>query len=392
MCQKIKYIISSICFIAVFTNCGFAQQSMQFKDDKPAEISSPVIPTNITMYKYYPSRTLYKSTNPFKIPNISKNLIIPQKASFNYNGKNISFQKYLKNTETVAFLLIKNDTILFEKYFSSEGKSYDTNSIFTSFSVAKSFVSALVGIAINLGYIKSIDEPITKYVSGLPVNKGFEKIKIRHLLQMTSGIKFNEDAGTSSDMSNLYQVADIKDYLKHIEIEKNPGSHFLYKSIDSQLLGLILVNATGKTLTKFLQEKLWEPLGMEYDASWNLDKVGGVERAYSCINTNARDFAKLGLLYLHKGKWNGKQLVPESWIKESIKADINQGGSSLYKYQWWLFGGLLGDSHNDYAAIGILGQFIYVNPEKNIVIVKFSNKKTDYKMDYELFRSIVKGF
>ena len=380
-------------FAVIFTiatiSVVYTQQKIGLPEDKPAEIASPVIPTDATMYKYYPSRSLHKSTTPYHIPVSTRSSDTIENATFIDKGKKIKFQQYLKKTETLAFLIIKDDSIRYEKYFSSKGIVCDSNSTFTSFSIAKSFVSALFGTALNEGKIKSLDSPVSEYVSGLPVNKGFEYIKVKHLLQMTSGIKFNEEKGLSSDLSNLYQVIDIRAYLQHLQMLTVPGTQFEYKSIDTQLLALLLTSATGTSLTAYLQKKLWEPMGMEHDASWSLDKMGGVERAYSCINAQLKDFAKFGLLDLHKGKLNGKQIVPESWVNACTQAELKDGGSPFYKNQWWLIGGLLGDKQTDFAAIGIMGQYIYINPTKNVVMAKFSNKATDYKADYLALRAML---
>ncbi|HET9053029.1 MAG TPA: serine hydrolase, partial [Cyclobacteriaceae bacterium] len=149
---------------------------------------------------------------------------------------------------------------------------------------------------------------------------------------------------------------------------------FEYVSGNTQLLGLVLERALkNKTVTEYLQEKLWKPLGMEYDASWSLDKKkNGLEKTFCCLNARARDFAKIGRLYLNKGNWNGKQIVSQKWVEVSTHADLTDGGASFYKYQWWI-----PSPNGDFMAEGILGQFIYVNPAKNLVIVRLGKKHGD---------------
>ena len=154
-------------------------------------------------------------------------------------------------------------------------------------------------------------------------------------------------------------------YPKRLKTE--PGTDFEYVSGSPQILGLVLERALkNKSISKYFQEKIWSQIGMEYDASWSIDKKkNGLEKTFCCINARTRDFAKIGRLYLNNGNWNGKQIVSENWVKQSTKIDTEKGSVSYYQYQWWL-----PTLSGDYMAEGILGQFIYVNPSKNLIIVR----------------------
>lgn len=317
---------------------------------------------DIKDYKKFPSRPLVSNGTKYKFQSAEKG---KYPNSFRWGNKpdSVSLDWILEKNKTVAFLIIKNDTIQYEKYF----KGYKQESIIPSFSMAKSITSILIGCAIDDGLIKSIEEPITDYIPELKKN-GFEKVTIRHLLQMTSALKFNESYfNPFGHAASFYYGRNLKREVAKLKLKGTPGQKFEYVSGNTQLLGLVLERALKvKTVTQYFQEKLWTPLEMEYDASWSIDKKkDGTEKTFCCINARARDFAKIGRLYLDKGNWNGKQIVSEKWVEESIKIDTTDGGVNYYKYQWWL-----PSTTGDFMAEGILGQYIYVNPSKNIVIVR----------------------
>jgi CubicO group peptidase (beta-lactamase class C family) len=333
---------------------------------------------DIKDHKKFQSRPLTAHSSPYNFETTNSGKI-PKET----NG--IPFDKYLEDNKTVAFLIIKNDTIQYERYF----KRYDKQSIVPSFSMAKSVTSILIGCAIDEGLIKSVDEPITKYIPELAKN-GFDKVTIKHLLQMTSGIKFNESyLNPFGDAASFYYGINLRKVIGKMKLKSEPGKQFEYVSGNTQLLGLVLERSLkGKTITSYLQEKLWTQLGMEYDASWSIDrKKNGLEKTFCCINARARDFAKIGRLYLNNGNWNGKQIISQNWVEESTKADTTNG-EVFYKYQWWLptsLENLSRENYNlknpskeklklstdkDFMAEGILGQYIYVNPTKKLIIVR----------------------
>jgi CubicO group peptidase (beta-lactamase class C family) len=332
---------------------------------------------DIKDHKKFQSRPLTADTSPFNFQTTNSG-----KFPKELDGK--PFDKYLEDNKTVAFLIIKNDTIQYEKYF----KGYDKQSIVPSFSMAKSVTSILIGCAIDQGLIKSVDEPITNYIPELTKN-GFEKVTIKHLLQMTSGIKFNESyVNPFGDAASFYYGRNLRKVIGKMKLKSEPGKRFEYVSGNTQLLGLVLERSLkGKTITSYLQEKLWTPLEMEYDASWSIDrKKNGLEKTFCCLNARARDFAKIGRLYKNKGNWNGKQIVSQKWVEESTKLDTSEGSAKFYQYQWWL-----PTPNEDFMAEGILGQFIYVNPTKDLIIVRLGKKegKTNW---WGVFTSLAKVY
>jgi CubicO group peptidase (beta-lactamase class C family) len=280
-------------------------------------------------------------------------------------AEQMTLRAFLAEMQTVAFLIIKEDTILLEHYFGG----YTEASVLPSFSVAKAFVSALVGIALAEQHLRDVQQPITDFLPELQ-GKGFDRITIEHLLQMTSGIQFSQRYDTISDAGKLYYTADILQRVRTLKVQDPPGTRFHYKSIDTQLLGIILTRATGTPLARYLEEKIWHPLGMEFAASWSLDHENGLEKAFCCLNARARDFAKYGRLYMHKGTWNGKQIVPAAWVQRSLQVDTTQGSVGEYQYQWWL----ASETEGDFYALGLHGQYLYVNPQRRMIIVKFSRR------------------
>ena len=328
-------------------------------------------------YKIFPSRPLKATASPFSFQTTNA-------GKFPKELNNVPFDKYLEKNNTVAFLIIRNDTIQYENYF----KGYDKQRIVPSFSMAKAITSMLIGCAIDDALIQSVNEPITTYIPELKKN-GFEKVTIKHLLQMTSGIKFNESyINPFGDAASFYYGLNLRKQIKKMKLQSEPGKKFDYVSGNTQLLGLVLERSLkGKTITSYLQEKVWTPLGMEYDASWSIDrKKNGLEKTFCCLNARARDFAKIGRLYKNKGNWNGKQIVSQKWVEESTKFDTTDGSASFYQYQWWL-----PTPNEDFMAEGILGQFVYVNPSKDLIIVRLG--KNEGKANWwALFTSLAKAY
>lgn len=275
-----------------------------------------------------------------------------------------AWEQFLQDEQTVGFLIIRNDTILYERYFDG----YDESKEVPSFSVAKSFVSALVGIAIAEGHIGGTHEPITKYLPELK-RAGFEKITIAHLLLMRSGIRYNEGYyNPFGHVAKYYYGTNLARYIRQLKIKEAPNERFEYISVNTQLLGFIVERATGKKLADYLSEKIWQPLGMEYPASWSIDSRRHANaKAFCCINARMRDYAKFGRLFLKKGNWQGQQIISSAWVEQST-TPANNG---LYSYQWWH---VRSASKPNFMARGILGQYIYVQPDKNIIIVRLGKR------------------
>lgn len=318
---------------------------------------------DVNDYKKFPARPLNKSSNAFQFFKARES--INPTLHLTDSDPGTPLNEYLKKTKTLAFLLIHRDTILFEQYY----QGYDTASIVPSFSIAKSITSALIGCAIEDGKIGSIDDLVEKYLPEWK-GRGLSKVTIRHLLQMTSGTRFNESYyNPFGDAARYYYGRHLRNYVEKVKPENAPGTQFVYQSGNTQVLGSILDRVLkGTTITQYLQEKIWEPLQMEFDASWSIDKKrGGMEKTFCCINARARDFAKFGRLFLHQGQWNGRQIVPRDWCVQSVKPDRSAGGVPFYQYQWWVM------ENGIFRAEGILGQFIMVDPQTETIFVRLGS-------------------
>lgn len=386
--MKLKILFLFICLCISLSSCYFGR----FVVWNYADIND---------YKKFPSAAINNSGQPFSFfYNSKKN--IPD--SISWEGQKYKLEAFLFQKKSVAFLIIRNDTILYENYFDG----YDASGIVPSFSVSKSIVSGLVGIALGEGAIKSVQQPITDY---LPELKGdaFKKITIEHLLNMRSGINCPESQyNPFGSIVKSYYGRNLMKQLEKLTVKDEPDQKFDYNNYNTQLLGFIVERATGKLLADYLQEKLWKPMGMEYDATWSIDSKKHKEaKAFCCLNARARDYAKLGRLYLNKGNWNGNQLIPEDWVKKSTTI-TKDSKDNFYSYQWWhnVSYSKISDSiteandslnkivevtsktgekirymttpQNDFLANGLLGQFIYVYPEKNIIIVRLGDKSDVY--------------
>ncbi len=336
-------------------------------------------------YQKFPDRKVAASAEPFFFRQGSAEDEARVRTLFESILKIDDLDSFLAATDTQAFIVIQNDTILYERYFNGAKRDM----IVTSFSVAKSFTSALVGIALAEGHIDSVDDPVTKYLPELAArDPRFSNITLRHLLMMSSGLKFTESDDPIifddffEDDALTYYYPDLRKLaLENTRIIEPPGQHFLYNDYNPQLLGLVLERTTGQNVAHYLQEKLWKPLGMEFDGSWSLDsEESGFELMQAGINARAIDFAKFGRLYLENGSWDGTQIIPSSWVAESTQEDrsIDRAAyyphdaffqeNGYYKYFWW--GLRRDDGKYDFFARGKFGQNIYVSPQADLIIVR----------------------
>jgi CubicO group peptidase (beta-lactamase class C family) len=318
-------------------------------------------------YKHFPTHKAEKSTASYSFLKSEKN--VAPDSIFTRPNKGRTFEQFLKNTNTVAFLVIRRDTILYENYL----KGYSESSLVPSYSMAKSVTSILIGCAIDEGLIGSIDEPIRQYLPEMRA-KDFDGVTIKDVLQMTTGLKFSEGyANPFGSVARLYYGTNMRKFIRKARRQKKASDNpnFAYKSGNSQILGALLERAIKKkypemSITDYLAMKLWQPLGMEFAATWSLDsKKQGMEKTFCCLNACARDYAKIGQLYLNKGKWADSQIVPAEWVAQSTRVDERDGSAWFYQYQWWL-----PTKEGDFYARGVLGQYIYVNPAKQLVIVR----------------------
>ena len=317
--------------------------------------------------EFWPTRSLTQAKVPY-VYNYGDPLNVP--SSFAYNDQKLSTRQFLKDSWTTGLIVIQNDEIALEDYYL--GNSAVTQNI--SWSMAKSFISALIGIAVNEGHIKSIEQSVDAYATSL-VGSGYEGVSIKNVLQMSSGVAFNEDYGDFySDINRWgrdFSLGNSQDaFAATLKNDIEPGTVNHYVSINTHVLGMVLTQATGRSITDYMQEKLYNPMGMEHDGLWIIDGQG-MEMALGGLNLTLRDFAKLGSLYLHDGTFNGQQIVPASWVADSRTMDqphLLPGNDFGYGYQWWMVGGDSGE----FMAMGVYGQYIYINPETNTVIVKNS--------------------
>lgn len=283
-----------------------------------------------------------------------------------------------KELETTAFLVIKNDSIMFEKYW----HGYSADSMSNSFSMSKSYVATLVGIALNEGKIKSINQPICDFLPEY-CNTKESKITIKNLLTMSSGLDWTESYfNPFGQIADAYYGDDLKSSVMNLKQIKLPGKTFEYHSSCTQLLAFILEKATSMTISEYASEKLWKPMGFKHPALWNTDKQDGDEKAFCCINSNARDFARIGKLYMHYGHWNGLQILDSNYVKEATSiadlVDENGNKNVNYGYHFWI------TKHKGmhiYYARGLWGQYVICIPEINMIIVRLGRNFGDLLED-----------
>lgn len=289
----------------------------------------------------------------------------------------VPLNEFVKLHKTISFVIIRNDSILYEYY----RPDYSAAINVTSFSVSKSFVTMLIGIAIQEGKIKSVNEPITDIIPELKDRGGFENITIKNLLQHTSGIKFTKQLlNPWSDQSEFYYATDLRKRILDVKVYEPPGMHFDYQSENTMLLALILERSTQMPVSKYLEEKIWSQIDTEAPATWNTDRSDSlaIERAFCCLNARTLDFAKFGRLLLNHGSWDGKQIVPRKWVEEATRSSFSEGGKVTYGYNL----GIGPTKYKSFFPIGLYGQFIYVYPARNLLIIRFGDRDIEYNPNY----------
>lgn len=319
-----------------------------------------------------------------------------------FEGEERNFQEDLDHFKTDGLIVLHNGDMLYENYWN--GNSASSKHI--AFSVSKSFLSALIGIAVGDGLIDSIEDPVTKYIPDFN-GTGYEGVRIKDILQMSSGVKFNEDYADPKSDINIFGRAvargsSFRDFSKTLEREKTPGTYHHYVSIDTQVLGFLLAEVTGVSVQDYLYEKIWNKIGMEQGAYYITDNLG-VEMALGGLNATLRDYAKFGQLYLNDGNWMGEQVVPAEWVRASYNTDgrhLKPGEHDMssspwgYGLQWWV----PGFPDTDYTAAGVYNQYIYIDPLTNVVVAKTSsNHRYTAEKEYSkaanvaMFRAIAKS-
>ncbi|WP_336027288.1 serine hydrolase domain-containing protein [Geodermatophilus sp. FMUSA9-8] len=270
----------------------------------------------------------------------------------------------LQRTETTAFVVLRGDEVLLESY--GEGQSRE--SLQTSFSVAKSVLSTLVGLAIERGYIGSLEDPVTTYVPELlDRDPRFAEVTLRHLVTMSSGLSYEEQGLPWSDDALTYYAPDLRALALTAEVEEPPGRTWLYNNYNPLLVGMVLERAVGEPVEEFAAEALWGPMGAEADASWSADSTAsGFPKMESGFNARALDYARFGLLFAREGRAGDRQVVPADWVAEATARDTSGDPAEHYQYWWWV------DTEREgrFSARGNKGQFVYVDPATDVVVVR----------------------
>ncbi|WP_293787580.1 serine hydrolase [uncultured Pedobacter sp.] len=333
---------------------------------------------NTETYKIFPQEVSHKSDSVFHfIRSVKQRNDLDTLHVRDGDNRYIPLKDYLKNGQVNVFMVIRNDSILYERY----AKGYSDSTLTSIFSGAKSMISIAVGQALADRSIRSLNDKVTQYIPELKSNPAFAKITLKNLLDMKSGLKFQDALGGVvkaffSDEAKYYYTDDMKAQLMKVKLANKPGTVWVYKSIDPILLGWVLKKATGKSVAQYFEAGVWKKIGTAYDATWGLDQVNGLANTASRFQVTAIDFAKIGRLYLNKGEYNRKQIIPESWVEQSTHIGAEKPASakgwqkSAHHYLWWI---PQEGEHGDYAAEGMLGQRLYVDPKTNTIIVQFAD-------------------
>lgn len=359
--------------------------------------------SDIADARIFPSRTIARSPDPLELPDGPPLELAEITYPYGAGTRTEPLESFIAATGTQALIVIQDDRIVLEAY----GAGRDRESMVTSFSTAKAFDSTLIGAAIADGLIGGLSDPVIRYVPEL-AGRGFDDLTIRDLLLMNTGIRYVHD-----DEQPFYKSAFGDDALTYygtdlraaaMSAEKGPtpvGQAFRYNNYHPLIEGLILERVTGMHVAEYLERRIWQPMGAEYDASWSLDSAAsGFEKMESGLNGRAIDFARFGLLFLHGGELNGKRILPADWVREAtepLRPDPRawetwpwlQDFGTYYKYHWW--GLNLPDGGYDFYASGKYSQTIYVAPRKNAVIVRYGDQPDEELRWPLVLRSLVDG-
>lgn len=363
--KKTLYFLLFTAFSAIISSCHFTRTvTRNFSD--------------IDDYRFFQNRNIEKAGSPFSFIQAQDMKIGDSIYISPVYSKPGTMNRFVEESPTVAFMIIRNVSLLYEKY----SNGYFRDSYVTTFSLAKSFVSILIGIAVKEGKISSVNDPVTRYIPDMKHKDQFETVTIEQLLNMTAGIKESLIPYLPFSIQlKFYYGQRLRHWVKKLRIDPKQKEHFKYSMVSStQLLALVLENATGKSLAQNLEEKIWTKIGTEYNAHWSTDKKEGAEKAFCCLNARPVDFAKFGRLVLNNGNWNGEEIIPGEWLEKSFSPDTAGGQyksacagnrSDAYCYNWWQ--GAKGVKY--YKAAGMYGQYVIVFPEKNLILVQFSKRK-----------------
>ena len=280
-----------------------------------------------------------------------------------------SLQAYMSAHKVAAVMVLQHGRVRIERY----GLGFNAAGRWTSFSVAKSFTSTLVGAALADGSIRSLDDPVVRYIPALK-GSAYEGVNIRQLLSMTSGVRWNEDySDPKSDVARMYSAPRVPGepalvtYMKTLGREAPPGSKWVYKTGETDLIGILVTQATGKTLAQYLGEKIWRPYGMASDAAWLKDEADGTETGGCCISATAADYARMGQFILDGGRINGKSVLAPGYLADATRKHASTDTPGIgYGYQWWTY------DDGRFTGIGIFGQMMHIDPKRGLVIVQLA--------------------
>lgn len=296
----------------------------------------------------------------------------PWKLSEKYNHySNEKLHKEIEKNHPAAFVIVQNNKLVHEEYWDE----YDQDSQTNSFSMAKSYIGLLIGIAIQEGKISNINDPVGNY---LPEYKDNPELTIKDLLTMSSGIDFDESYNSPfGHMAKAYYGTDLKELNKDYKVTSEPGKEWTYLGGNTIILGFILEKVTGQSISEYFSDKIWKKIGAKNNALWTLDKEGGTEKAYCCFYSNARDYARVGQLLLNHGLWNNERVISESYLNEATcpayYLKSNGKPVDFYGYQIWT---AYYKDLDIYFFRGILGQYTIMIPEKNIVIIRLGHERS----------------
>lgn len=378
-----KYLFAAVCTIALaamYASCATSTYMGRWLKWRASDTDD---------YQRFPCFQFKASANPFHFstsshPNLGNLKVTTGK------GRKAELETVLNSHETTAFIVIRNDSILYEGYYNGSAR----HSVNTTFSVAKSITALLLGVAVDEQLVTSLSDPVTKYLPLLAATDPlYQNVRIDDLLDMRSGIQFRDHDLPWGDKPKAYYCPQLRKRIAELPVNGDVGGRFKYNSYNPIVIGMILEKVTGMPPARYFEQKLWNKLGMEYDGSWSADSdLSMMTKMESGINLRAIDFAKFGRLLLKKGNWEGEQVVSKAWIDGSTKIDpahqLSEFGPEIYYENfWWLYSS---DHRNAYiiSGWGHLGQYLYVFPENEVIIVRMGKEVGGVESWGKIFKEV----
>jgi len=315
-----------------------------------------------------PWHVIDPSDKPIALPVASEKM----PAEIMYKGTSLAFNEFLKQTDTNAFLVIRNGVMTYEWY--KDGVTQSTQ--LPSYSVAKTMTSIMIGQLINQGKIKESDK-FVDYFPNLKAGSSFDLVTIQQLLDMQAGVGVSDNypsgpSGWGVAIAQMYATTDLDWFLKNNrKMAFEPGSKSEYMSVDTQMLGMIIKKVTGKRVSDYFSKNVWQAVGAKYPATWNVDRIGGTEKTFCCFNASAIDYGRVGMLFLNGGYAGPTKVIDNNWLKRLSTPVTTLDRNWGYGAQVWH------PYPNTSLALGLHGQFIFINPATRTVIVKLSDNPTD---------------